>query len=105
MPGPGADADGADLDILHLLRLRYRDGEPLGRADAVGDALDEVGQGLGLLELDQAAHARFLEPLDALDGVDDAARVTRRRGRKIRLFELGGFGVGWFGVGALAWAH
>ena len=103
--GPGAYAHRADLDVLHLLRLRYGDGEPLGRADAVGDALDEVGERLRLFELDQATHARFAEAFDALNRMDHAARVARCRRRQISPLELGGRRIRRFRVGALTVRH
>lgn len=57
----GADGDGADRDVLDLFGLRDGDGEAFRVADAARDALDEVREGLGGGEGDEAAHAGFFE--------------------------------------------
>ena len=53
----GADGGRRDMDVFDLARLRDRDGEAFRVADAAGDALDEVREGLGVGEGDEAAHA------------------------------------------------
>ena len=40
--GAGADGDGRDGDVFDGGRLRDRDGEAFGRADAARDALDQM---------------------------------------------------------------
>ena len=51
------DAYSADLDVFNGRGLRNRNGEAFGRANAAGDALDEVGERLGGVECNEAACA------------------------------------------------
>ena len=56
-PAAGADGDGRDVNIFHIAPLGNRNGEALGVADAVGNAVDEVCEGLRGGEGDEAAHS------------------------------------------------
>lgn len=71
-----ADGHRLDVDVFYLARLRDRDGEAFGVADAAGDALEEMRQRLRVREGDEPAHAGGFEAADAGDGVDDAAFVA-----------------------------
>jgi hypothetical protein len=51
------DAYSADLDVFDGRGLRNRNGEAFGRANAAGNALDEVGERLGGVECNEAACA------------------------------------------------
>ena len=51
------DAHSADLDVFDGRGLRNRNGEAFGRANAAGDALDEVSERLGGVECNKAACA------------------------------------------------
>lgn len=92
--------------IFYLSCLRYSDGESFGGADAFGYSLDEMGEGLGGVEFDEAAHAGGFETRGfGGDGVDDGAGVGEGGGGEAGLLEVGGFGVGGFGIGAGARCH
>jgi hypothetical protein len=51
------DAYSADLDVFDGRGLWNRNGEAFGRANAAGDALDEVSERLGGVECNEAACA------------------------------------------------
>ena len=83
-----ADRHRLDLDVFHLARLRDGDGEAFWIADAAGDAFDEMGEGLRLGELDEAAHPRGFKPFDAGDGADHASGVVCRCASDAELVHL-----------------
>lgn len=61
MPRAGADGARPHRDVLDLPVLGDRDGEADGVADAARYALDDVREGLGGGEGDEAAHAGGFE--------------------------------------------
>ncbi len=83
MAATGADADGTDGDVFDLAGLRDGDGEALGVADAAGNALDEVGQGLGVGEGDEAAYAGGFEASGRVGGGVDYGASVRGGGSTV----------------------
>lgn len=57
----GADCHGLNPNLLNLAALRNCNGETLGVAHTPGDTLNDEGQGLRLVEVDDPAHSRAFE--------------------------------------------